>query len=146
MRGWDPYKRVMGRKRHLLVDTNGWLMVLRVTAANVQDRHPVMGMLWEAKASFPRLQKVWVDDAYDGLQQPVQDTLDIDLELVSRPDNSQGFQVLPRRWVAERSLAWLGRCRRLGKDYERLLSHSESFIYLAMSRLMFKRLARAGQV
>ena len=146
IRGYDAGKKVKGRKRHILVDTMGLLLIVIVHAANIQDRDGAKLVLTKAKDSFGRLRLIWADGGYAGkLIDWVQDTCSWILEIVKRSDNVKGFQVLPRRWVVERTFAWLGRYRRLSKDYEALTETSESMIYAAMVRLMIKRLARSNQ-
>lgn len=144
-RGYDASKKVNGRKRHLLVDVLGLLLAVYVHPANIQDRDGAKGLLARAKAKgFARLQLIWADGGYRGLPLAAW-TLVLTgwlLTLVERTADQVGFQVLPRRWVVERTLAWLGRYRRLSKDYEVCPQTSEAFIYAAMVHLMLKRLAR----
>jgi putative transposase len=136
------YKRVKGRKRHIVVDTQGFVLKVSVTSASVQDRQMLLPLLREVHARCPRLSKVWVDAAYEGLEKTVQQELGLDLEVAQRPDKAKGFQVLARRWVVERTFAWGGRYRRLSKDYEYDARTSEAMFYLAMTSLMSRRLAR----
>lgn len=144
--GFDAGKRVRGRKRHLLVDTCGLLLICVVHAASVQDRagaRLVLGWLGE---HYPAIGLVWADGGYaDGVDASLVGWADqevgIKLEIVKRNDDVRGFQVLPRRWVVERTLGWLARCRRLCRDYERTIAHAEDFIKIAMIRLMAARLA-----
>lgn len=145
-----------GRKRHILVDTTGLLLKTLVHPANLADRDGARLLLGDLGASFPRLAKLWVDAAYQGpCATWIADTLGWDVEVVRKPPKRiwwpadqepppmpTGFQVLPRRWVVERTFAWLGRHRRLSKDYEVLPATDEAWIYLAMSRLMTVRLAQ----
>jgi transposase len=148
VKGFDYPKRVKGRKRHLLVDTEGLLLAVQVTAANVPDQHQVYALIAQAQQRSPRLRKVWVDEGYQSkaVAAAVTSDLQIDLEIVPKPSGHKGFVLLPRRWVVERSFAWLGRCRRLSKDYEFHTATSEAMIYWAMSRLMLRRLAKHGRV
>lgn len=142
MRGYDSGKQVKGRKRHLLVDTLGLLLMVLVTEADMQDRDAAKRLLVMILGLFPRLRKLWADGAYRGtLLEWVKQFCRLDLEIVERDPSAVGFQLLPRRWVVERTLAWLSRCRRLSKDYEYLPSSSEAMIYVAMVRLMTRRLA-----
>ena len=142
MRGYDSGKQVKGRKRHLLVDTLGLLLIVLVTEADMQDRDAAKRLLVMILGLFPRLRKLWADGAYRGaLLEWVKQFCHLDLEIVERDPSAVGFQLLPRRWVVERTLAWLSHCRRLSKDYEYLPSSSEAMIYLAMVRLMTRRLA-----
>lgn len=117
-----------------------------VHAADAQDRDGARLVLNRVSHSLPRLRLIWADGGYAGqLVDWVQQTLGWVLEIVKRPRDVQGFHVLPRRWVVERTFAWLGRYRRLSKDYEYLCETSEALIYLAMIRLMARRLARHSQ-
>jgi putative transposase len=145
-RGFDGGKLVSGRKRNLLVDTLGLVVLVKVTAANVQDVHAGK-QLFTALAQKPevltRLQKIFADGGYRGeLVDWVQQNLQVVLEIVLKLESQKGFQVLPKRWVIERTFAWLTRHRRLARDYERLAETSEAFIYLAMIRLGLRRLAQ----
>lgn len=145
-RGYDAGKKVNGRKRHILVDTVGNLIDVVVHAANIQDRDGAK-LLFEklSEAIIEHLQKVWADGAYRGqLIDWVQEHLHILLEIVQSEADQQGFQVLPKRWIVERTLAWLGRYRRLSKDYERCLLSSEGIVYVASIHTMLKRLAAAA--
>jgi len=133
---------VKGRKRHILVDTIGLLLTVVVHAASIQDRDGAKLVLEKARGKFPRLALLWADGGYAGkLIEWVQETCGWLLEIVKRSDDVQGFVVLPRRWVVERTFGWLGRCRRLSKDYEEQITSSEAMIHLAMIQLMLKRLA-----
>ena len=130
-----------GRKRHIVVDTLGLLLAVVVHAADVQDRDGAKLVLNKLVGRFPRLKLVWADGGYAG--QLVDWTRELGgwlLEIVRRPPDSHHFQVLPRRWVVERTLAWLGRYRRLSKDYEALPESSEAWIHIAMIHLMLRRL------
>lgn len=142
IRGYDAAKKVKGRKRHILVDTMGLLLMVLVHAADVQDRDGAKLLLVKVKQCFSRLRLIWADAGYAGkLISWVLTNCDWVLEIVRRSDDVKGFQVLPRRWVVERTFAWFGRYRRLSKDYETLPETSEAMIYAAMSRLMVRRLA-----
>jgi len=149
-RGYDAGKKVTGRKRHLVVDTLGLVLLVVVTAANIQDRDGarlILQALFErikhSKYSrWCRLKLIWADGGYRGeLLAWVKQNLGWTLEIVEKRGDQVGFQVLPKRWIVERTFAWLNRQRRLSKDYERLPATSEAFIYVAMIRLMVKRLA-----
>jgi len=145
IRGYDAAKGVKGRKRHILVDTMGLLLMVLVHTANIQDRDGAKLLLSKVKESlqrFSRLRLIWADAAYGGkLISWVLTNCSWTLEIVKRSDDAKGFVVLPRRWVVERTFAWFGRYRRLSKDYETLPETSEAMIYAAMSRLMVRRLA-----
>jgi putative transposase len=133
---------VNGRKRHILVDTLGLLLVVVVHAANVQESDGAKLVLGKALGRFPRLTKIWVDQGYKAhFVAWAQGVRDWAIEVVKRPEGAQGFRVLPRRWVVERTFGWLGRSRRLSKDYEALPETSEAIIRVAMIHLMLKRLA-----
>ena len=159
-RGYDGAKKIKGRKRHLLVDTQGFVLTVQVHPADVMDRDGVIFLLPPAQtqAQFPRLAHVWLDAGYNGhgkgkdwserelgwttatVRPPSRRVLVFEeVEPAPRP----AFTVLPRRWVVERTFAWLGQSRRLSKDYERLCETSEAIIYATMSRLMVRRLAAA---
>ena len=141
--GYDAGKKIKGRKRHILVDTMGLLLMVVVHVANIQDRDGARLLLTKAKGLFPRLQRIWADGGYAGkLIGWVQETCGWVLEIIKRNDVVKGFKLLPRRWVVERTFGWLGRHRRLSKDYERLPESSEAMVYWAMTRLMVRRLAR----
>ena len=132
-----------GRKRHIVVDTQGLLLRVAVHPADMQDRDGARLVLRRLLGQFPRLERIWADGAYGGqLVQWAREVGGWTLELVRRPARQHTFQVLPRRWVVERTFAWLGRHRRLSKDYESLPETTESWIYAAMSGLMLRRLAR----
>jgi putative transposase len=142
IRGYDAGKKVKGRKRHILVDTMGLLLMVIVHAANIQDRDGAILLLNKAKGCFTRLQLIWADGGYKGkLVDWVLKTHSWILEIVNRDKGVKGFQVLPRRWVVERTFAWLSSYRRLSKDYEVLTETSEAMIYAAMVHLMVRRLA-----
>lgn len=146
VRGYDAGKKVKGRKRHILVDTLGLLLVVVVHAANIQDRDGAKRVLEKASQLFSRLQLIWADGGYAGkLIDWVKGQCNWVLEIVKRDPNVKGFQVLPRRWVVERTFGWLGQYRRLSKDYEVLTETSEAMIYAAMGHSMVRRLARQAQ-
>lgn len=143
-RGYDAAKRVRGRKRHVLVDSSGLLLAAYITPANTQDRDGARRLLAGLKPLVPRLGLIWADGAYGGkgLADWCHQHGRWKLEIVKR-GGSVGFEVVPRRWVVERTFSWLGRHRRLSKDYERKVWTSEVFIQVAMIRLMLARLAKA---
>jgi putative transposase len=143
VRGFDGAKLTTGRKRHLLVDTCGLLLAVVVTAASVQDRDGARMLLQRMAGFCKKLRLIWVDGAYRGpLLDWVAGHFRCRLQPVLRPDDQKGFAVLPRRWVVERTFAWLGLHRRHARDYERLPESSEAFIQIAMIRIMVRRLAR----
>ena len=142
VRGYDGGKRITGRKRHLLVDTLGLTLAVLVTAADMPDREGARQLLRRGCGFGRKLRLIWVDGAYRGsLQRWVAQRFRFRLQPVLRPQEQKGFSVLPRRWVVERTFAWLGLNRRLCKDYERLPESSVAFIHIAMIRLMVRRLA-----
>jgi putative transposase len=142
-RGYDAGTKINGTKRHLLVDTMGLLLAVVVTAASVQDRDGAQLLLTQLGGACKKLRLIWVDGGYRGqLLDWVAAQCRFRLQVVLRSDDQKGFAVLPRRWVVERTLAWLNHHRRLNKDYERLPSTGETFVYIAMIRLMLRRLAR----
>lgn len=142
-RGYDAGKKVNGRKRHIVTDTLGLLLVVMVTAASVQDRDGGADILKRAHKLFPSLRCIFADGAYAGrLVQKAKRYWKIAVEVVSKPPGQRGFAVLPRRWVVERTLSWLVRWRRLVRDYERLPETHEAFVKWAMIGLMLNRLAR----
>ena len=142
--GYDAHKNVKGRKRHLLVDTLGLPLSVYVTSADVQDRVGALCLLAGLKPFVPRLKKIWADGAYAGekLAGWLEEQGGWELEIVERDREAKGFEVLPKRWIVERTFSWLIRNRRLSKDYERLVQTSETFIEVAMIRLILRRLAR----
>ncbi|PWU48385.1 IS5 family transposase [Micromonospora sp. S4605] len=144
--GYDAAKRTRGRKRHLLVDTAGLLLKAVVHAASVQERAGAKLVLAGITDTFPLLGLVWADAGYvnridAGLLDWARTHAGVELQIVARNADVKGFQVLPRRWVVERTFSWLGRCRRLARDYERKPAHAEAMIKVAMIRLMAARLA-----
>src|SRR5919112_501610 len=170
-RGFDPARGVEGRKRHLLVDTDGLVLGARVHSARVPDQDGIRLLLEPVRARFARLSHLWVDAGYQGRgRRWAEEALDLSVEVVRKPKKPvpekvaelwaaelakegkevnwrrlmppSGFRVLPRRWVVERTFAWISHNRRMAKDYERLCATGEAFIYAAMTRLMVRRLAR----
>jgi putative transposase len=163
---------VRGRKRHLLVDTEGLVLKAKVHSAKVPDQDGLKVLLESAQAEVSRLSHLWLDAGYEGRgKRWAEEALGLSVEVVRRPPKpipqkvakiwaeewtkegkkvdwqrlmpQRGFRVLPRRWVVERTFAWLSQNRRMSKDYERLCATGEAFVYAAMSRLMVRRLARA---
>jgi putative transposase len=141
--GYDGNKKVHGRKRHILVDTLGLLLAVLVTAANVDDRAGAKQLFNTLKhLPWKRMKLIWADGGYRGdLGTWLKATLGWFLAIVHKQLDHVGFEVLPKRWMVERTFAWLNRSRRLSKDYERLPETAEAFIHVAMIRLMLKRLA-----
>ena len=157
-RGFDPGKRVKGRKRHLLVDTEGLVVKAKVHSAGIFDRDGIKPLMGLAGELFPRLSHLWLDAGYNGKGKGkdwVEKALGLTVEVVRPPRRwlrvpegreplpRPAFTVLPRRWVVERTFAWLSQNRRMSKGYERLAESSEAFVYVAMTRLMASRLARS---
>jgi putative transposase len=134
-------KKVAGRKRHYLVDTEGDLLLVVVGPADEDDREGARWLLAARDKRWPSLQVLWADQHYTGdLQAEAQEQYGIELVIVRKAVEQSGFVVLPRRWVVERTIAWLGRCRRLSKDYEHNPAASESWCYLASIQLLLNRL------
>ena len=143
VRGYDAGKKVKGRKRHILVDTLGLVLMVVVHTADIQDRDGAKLVLEKAKSLFPRLRLIWADGGYSGrLIDWLMTTCNWVLEIVKRDPDVKGFQVLPRRWVVERTFGWLTHYRRLSKDYEVLTETSEAMVYAATTRVMLRRLGR----
>jgi len=144
-RGYDAGKRIMGRKRHLLVDTMGLVLLAMVHSGNIQDRDGGRLLLAKLERSFGWLQLIWADGGYAGKLVEWIGSLrrhrNTRLEIVRRADQQKGFKVLPKRWIVERTFAWLTQARRLNKDYETSTESAEAFIYIAMIRNMTRRLA-----
>ncbi len=144
-RGYDGAKQVKGRKRHIIVDTLGLLLLVSVTAASVQDSDEGQSLLIDLTHHFRRIRCVFADQGYKAwLVDWVGQWLTLVLEIVAKPADQVGFQVHPKRWLAERTLGWFTSYRRLSKDYERAPTHSESMVYLASIRLMLRRLTKAA--
>ena len=132
-----------GRKRHIVVDTLGLLLAVAVHPADIQDRDGARLVLQRLVGRCPRLKVIWADGAYGGkLVEWAQTTAGWSLELVRRPAGQKNFQVLPRRWVVERTFGWLNLQRRLSKDYEVLCETTETWLYISMTGLMLRRLTR----
>jgi putative transposase len=139
-RGYDAGKKINGRKRHILVDTMGLLLMVMVLPADVQDRDGARLLLAKALAVYGKIKLIWADGGYAGeLVRWTKSALGCVLEIVKRSDKLSKFVVLPRRWVVERTFGWLGRNRRLNRDHERRKEVAEAMVYLAMCRLMLAR-------
>ena len=174
-RGYDGGRKVRGKKRHLLVDTEGLVLRAKVHSAKVPDHDGIKHLLEEAEAELPRMRHVWLDAGYRGEDKGgdwVEKNLSWSAEVVRHPPKPapekvlfewarlwwseegrevgwqnllppRGFRVLPRRWIVERTFAWISHNRRMAKDHERLCSTSEAFVHATMTRVMARRLARA---
>lgn len=145
LRGFDAGKKIMGRKRHIGVDTLGLLVGVVVHAADFQDRDGAPTVLKSILKRWPWLRHVFADGGYAGpkLRGALQKVGKFTIEIVKRTDKAKGFEVLPRRWVVERTFAWLGRCRRRAKDFERSIESAQAWIFIANIRMLTRRLARA---
>jgi transposase len=145
-RGYDAGKRIYGRKRHIVTDTNGLLLGVHVHPANVQDCHGAVPLLKKVGMKFPRLRHVFADRIYRGKQllDALSESGPWTVEIVERPQGVKGFQLLPRRWVVERTFAWFGRCRRLSKDFEGTAATEAAWVLVAHIRLLTRRLAAAN--
>ena len=144
-RGYYAGKKINGTKRHLAVDVLGLLLTALVTAASVQDCDAPRPLLWNLRRAFPSVKLAWADGGYAGTLVTWAATKlkpKLTLEIVRRPDDLHSFQMLPRRWVVERTLAWITRHRRTVRDYEQLRAHHETHVYWAMIIVMTRRLAR----
>lgn len=140
-RGWDNGKKVNGRKRHIAVDTLGLLLAVVVTPASVQDRDGARPLLWRLRAGSRHVRLAWADAGYAGKLVTWATALRLVIEVVRKRD-AHAFEVLPRRWVVERTFAWISKHRRCVRDYERLPEHHEAMVKWAMIALMTRRLAR----
>jgi transposase len=145
IRGSDAGKKVMGRKRHIVVDTLGLLVGLIIHAADIQDRDGAPVVLQSILKRWLWLRHVFADGGYAGpkLRGALQKVGKFTLEIIKRSDRVKGFETLRRRWVVERTFAWLGRCRRLAKDFERTIASAEAWVFIANTRLLTRRLARS---
>lgn len=139
--GFDGAKKVNGRKRHIVVDTLGLLLLVKVHEASTQDRAAAHEIVVAVKSIYQRIECIFADQGYTGkVIEEIKVACKVTLEIVKRTEE-RVFHVLPRRWVVERTFGWFGFYRRLAKDYERHPQHSEAFVYLAMSTVMLHRLA-----
>jgi putative transposase len=141
-KGYDAAKKVSGRKRHALVDTDGRPLVLSISTASVQDRDGAGPLLTASRRVFPFIRHVFADAGYQGKHVALPTRITV--EIVKRAPNQVGFAVHPRRWVVERTFAWLGRNRRLWKDAETTIASAEAFLYAAAVLVLIRRVARAG--
>ncbi|WOE73812.1 IS5 family transposase [Alterisphingorhabdus coralli] len=142
--GYDAGKKVKGRKRHIITDTCGFLIFVLVHSADIQDRDGAVDVLAATRHRFPWLRHVFADGGYAGQKLGV--TLAgmgaWTMEIIKRSDHTKGFQALPRRWVVERTFAWLGRCRRLAKDWETSIESSTAWALIASIRMIIRRTAK----
>jgi transposase len=144
-RGYDAGKKVNGRKRHIAVDTGGLLLAVVVTIAGIQDRDAAYRLLTQLRGRFSTVSLVWADGGYAGrLVIWARKVLALTVEVVKRTDDVKGFAVLPRRWVVERTFAWISKFRRCVRDYETLPAHHEAMVHISMIMTMSRRLARTG--
>ena len=144
-RGWDTAKKVNGRKRHIAVDATGLLLAVVITAASVQDRDGARPLLWNLHRTCRRIRLIWADAVYTGKLATWAAALKINLQIVARR-NPHAFEVLPRRWVVERTFAWISKHRRTVRDYERLPASHEAMILWAMTALMACRLTQPSHL
>lgn len=144
-RGYDAGKKIKGRKRHIATDTLGNVLDAVVHTADIQDRDGAPGLIESVKDNAPTLTKIFADGGYSGekLATAIAHIDGLVLEIVKRSDTATGFVVLPKRWIVERTFAWLGRCRRLAKDWEASIASSEAWLFLASIRRMTRAVARA---
>lgn len=145
LRGFDAHKMVKGRKRHIVTDTQGFPLAVLVHAANIQDNHGAVPLLRALRQTFPRLRHVVADRVYRGkkLRKAIAAFGRWRIEIVTRPKDGRGFKPLPKRWVIERTFAWLTRNRRLAKDFERSIASSQAWVLIASVQLLSRRLAKA---
>ncbi|MDQ7077180.1 MAG: IS5 family transposase [Robiginitomaculum sp.] len=143
-RGHDAGKKIKGRKRHIVTDTNGFLVGLVVHEASVQDRDGAIPVLQSIRRFYPFLRHIFADGGYAGpkLRNALKTKGHWTIQIVKRSDKAKGFEVIPRRWVVERTFAWLGRCRRLAKDYEASIESSTAWTLIAHIRILIRRIAR----
>ena len=142
--GYDAGKKIKGRKRHIMTDTCGNLIALRVHTANIQDRDGAPEVFVRLRREAPKLRHVFADGGYAGpkLRDALMGLGRWSIQIVKRSDSADGFEVLPRRWVIERTFAWLGRCRRLAKDWEKSIESAEAWILIAHIRCLTRKIAR----
>jgi transposase len=144
-RGWDNAKKVNGRKRHIAVDSMGLLLAVVITAASVQDRDAARPLLWNLHRTSRRIRLIWADSVYNGKLNAWAAAMKMTLQVVARRQ-PHAFEVLPRRWVVERTFAWISKHRRTVRDYETLPASHEAMIMWAMIALMARRLAQPTQL
>jgi len=141
-RGYDAGKKIKGRKRHAMVDTDGRALLVQAHSADIQDRDGAIPLLKASRSSFPFVERVFADSAYNADR--VKAATSIAIEVVNKIADQIGFQVLPKRWVVERFFAWINRNRRLAKDFEASIASAEAFLYAASVMLLTRRLARSA--
>lgn len=141
-RGYDAGKKIKGRKRHALVDTDGRALLVEPHPADIQDRDGGGPLLAMSRPFFPFVSHVWADGGYN--HERVTAATSIVVEIVKKQPDQTGFAVLPRRWVVERFFAWINRNRRLAKDFEATIKSAAAFLYAASAMLLVRRLARAA--
>lgn len=143
-RGFDAGKKIKGRKRHIVTDTEGHLVGLQVHPADIQDRDGAPDVLTSIRSLYPWLRHIFADGGYGGnkLRDAMAALGQWSFEIIKRSDTAKGFELLPRRWVVERTFAWLGRCRRLAKDFEVTIQSATAWILVAHIRRLTRRLAR----
>lgn len=144
IRGYDAGKKINGRKRHIITDTTGLLVGLAVHGANIQDRDGAPAVLNSIRHAFPWLRHIFADGGYAGpkLRGALDKIGHWTLQIVKRSDTARGFEIIPRRWVVERTFAWLGRCRRLAKDWEQTIASAETWLLIAHIRRVSRLLAK----
>lgn len=142
--GFDGGKLIKGRRRHIMVDTEGHPLDILVKAANVSDKAGAMELITRMFQKGFKLKKLWADNSYRGIVDWAAETFGLDVEIVSGSPEQQGFVVQKRRWVVERTLAWLSQARRLSKDYERTVKSSVGMVYLASIAILLNKLAPNG--
>nr|WP_272209881.1 IS5 family transposase [Marinicella sp. W31]MDC2875715.1 IS5 family transposase [Marinicella sp. W31] len=142
--GYDAGKKIKGRKRHIITDTIGLMLFVLVHAADIQDRDGAPDVLKAIRLPFPWLRHVFADGGYAGqkLRKALRGCGQWNLEIIKRSDIAKGFEVLPRRWVVERTFGWFGRCRLLAKDWEKSIASATAWVNIASIRVMTRRLAR----
>ena len=143
-RGFDAGKKIKGRKRHIVTDTQGHLVGLQVHPADIQDRDGAVAVLASIRRLYPWLRHIFADGGYAGdkLKVALAELGRWTLQIIKRCDTAKGFELLPRRWVVERTFAWLGRCRRLAKDFEATIKSAVAWTFVSHIRLLTRRLAR----
>ena len=144
--GFDAGKKVKGRKRHIVTDTRGSLLAVQVHAANIQDNHGAVPLLKHIGLVFPNLRHIFADRVYRGqkLLDAIAEFGEWTIEIATRSQSLGTFKAEPKRWVIERTLAWLNRCRRLSKDFEKTIASAEAWVLLASIRVLSRRLANAS--